>query len=87
MEAEGFLGDMMGELAESQYSEQGGSVGMVEGRVQLTPDEIKDCMHEALSLLDNGSIPNKGFHKSFDFEALRVDRAKLVAFWYKEDYK
>jgi hypothetical protein len=86
LRAEDFLGDIMGEYAESQYSEQGGSVGMVEGRVQLTNEEIKNCMFEALSLCDNHGNAKYGFGVHFDLDGLQIDRQKLVDFWFRHDF-
>lgn len=84
-EAEGYLGDIMGELAESQYSEKGGSVGMIEGRVKLKRAEIKDCMFEALSII-HSDRPRRGMVR-FNLDELRIDRKRLVDYWYQTDYK
>lgn len=83
MEASAHLGDMMGEYAEGEYEEKGGMVGMVEGRFELKKDEVKECMYESLHLLEL-SIGRK---KKVDLDALRIDRKKLVDYWYRRDFK
>jgi hypothetical protein len=87
--AENHLWDIMGEYANVQYEEEGGSEAMVSGKVVLKRAEIKDCMFESLSLVTSYK-PGKGRGENdirFNLDEMRVDRKKLVDYWYRTDFK
>jgi len=70
--AEQYLGDIMAELAEAQYEDEGGAGGMVEGAFELSDDDIQYCMGDAL-------LQVIGFGQDIDLEP-------IVKYWFKRDY-
>jgi hypothetical protein len=45
-----YYGDYLGQIAEQDYADQGGSMGMCEGRFELTDDDIECAMFDSLYL-------------------------------------
>ena len=70
--AESYIGDIMGELSEAYYADQGGAGGMVEGRFELSDDEIRYCMGDAL-------IQVVGFVSN-------IDVSEIAEYWFERDY-
>lgn len=71
--ADEYLGDVMGQMAEQEHSEEGGALGMIEGAFDLSAEDIRVCMFEAL------------FTAGIKEE--EVDLLKVVDVWYGQRYK
>jgi len=66
--AERYIGDILGEIAEHNYEDQGGSLGMVEGRFELTEDDINCAMAEALDMTEARELVEAG--RIHDFQEI-----------------
>lgn len=71
--AQSYLSDIMAELAEAHYEDEGGMEGLSSGAVELSDNDIKYCMGDAL-------LQVIGFDTDFDLEP-------VIDYWFKRDYR